>query len=74
VGRARARLAAATRHHPDDDHITLERDLEYAKAEDRVRRIADSILLTDEQLAKLVVLLQPRAGELCNPGGSEAAS
>jgi hypothetical protein len=63
VGRARARLAAAKRHHPEDDHTTLERDLEYANAEDDIKRIADSIRLSDAQLTKLAVLLHGGNGE-----------
>jgi hypothetical protein len=63
VGRARARLAAAKRHRPEDDHTPLKRDLEYANAEDDIKRIADSILLTDQQLSKLAVTLLGGIGE-----------
>jgi hypothetical protein len=78
VGRARARLAAAKRHHPDDDHAELERDLEYANAEDRIKRIIDSWPpLSDEQLSKLAAIIHGGAGLAARPAearrGGDAA-
>ncbi len=58
----RARIAATKRHHPDVDTSDLERELRAAKAEDYLRRlVADGPRLTDEQKARLAVLLRPTA-------------
>lgn len=58
---ARAKLAAATRHHPDEDHTNLQRELAAAKLESYVARIvAEAPPLTPEQLDRVSALL--RAG------------
>lgn len=57
---ARARLAAAKRHHPDADHTPLERDLALARVEAAAQKVADALPpLTAEQRAKIASLLAP---------------
>ncbi|WP_155850246.1 hypothetical protein [Arthrobacter sp. Br18] len=54
---ARAKLAAASRHHPNKDHSQLQRELAAAKLEAYVEKIvADAPPLTTEQRARLAAL------------------
>lgn len=59
VRTARARLAAATRHHPDAAHDDLRRDLKAANLTDYVRRVvAEAPALTPDQADRIAVLLR----------------
>lgn len=61
VASARAKVAAAKRHHPGADHSELEAALAAATTADRRRRILDAAPpLSDDQLARLVVLFSRR--------------
>ena len=65
VTNARARIAALTRHHPDDpDSLEIaRRDLAAANIENYIRRTVDAAPpLTDEQRDRLAVLLRPSSG------------
>lgn len=56
----RARLAAATRHHPEVDTDDMRRDLRTAVAEQYITRlVAAAPPLTDEQRERLAALLRP---------------
>lgn len=60
---AKARLAAATRHHPNRDHTALQRDLAAAKLDSYIQRVlAEAPPLTPEQLSKVALLLRPSKG------------
>lgn len=59
VRTARARLAAATRHHPATAHDELRRDLKAANLEEYVQRIvAQAPPLTQEQADRIAGLLR----------------
>jgi hypothetical protein len=65
VARARARLAAVRRHHPDQPALTAEarRDLKAANADQYVRDLVDRWpALSDTQRARLAALLADGAG------------
>lgn len=60
---AKAKLAAATRHHPEVDNTSLKRDLKAANLESYVRGIVSSWPpLSPEQLDRVAVLLRPGGG------------
>ena len=60
---ARARLAAASRHHPDSNHVDLRRDLAAAKLETYVQRILDAAPpLTADQRDRVSALLHLGGG------------
>lgn len=60
---AKAKLAVATRHHPDSDHTALKRNLKAANLEAYVRGvIASWPPLLPEQLDRIAVLLRPGGG------------
>ena len=58
---ARARLAAAQRHHPTRDHTALRRELVYAHAVQLIRRLqgADPSLTNEQRRALACQLLTP---------------
>lgn len=57
----RGQLGAASRHHPEKAD-SLRRDLKASRAEDYIKRLVDSAPpLTDEQRARLALLLQSGA-------------
>ena len=61
---ARAKLAAAARHYPNQDHADLHRELAAAKLEDHVRKVVESWPpLTKDQRDRLAILLQPAGGD-----------
>lgn len=63
VSTAKARLAAATRYHPQQDHEELRRDLKAAKLEAYVAKVvAEAPQLTLEQIHRVAVLLRPAGG------------
>ncbi|BCW76268.1 hypothetical protein NicSoilB11_25930 [Arthrobacter sp. NicSoilB11] len=56
---ARARLAAATRHHPESSHEELRRDLKAANLAEYVRRVvSEAPPLTQEQADRIAGLLR----------------
>jgi hypothetical protein len=64
--RRRARLASNSRHHPDRPELTVEdrRHLKAVAAEHYVRELVDMFPpLTDQQRARLAVLLHPGADD-----------
>ena len=62
VTNARARIAALTRHHPDDLDAAR-RDLAAANIESYIRRTVDAApALTDDQRDRLAVLLRRPTG------------
>ncbi len=59
VRTARARLAAATRHHSNSAHDDLRRDLKAANLEEYVQRVvAQAPPLTQEQATRIAGLLR----------------
>lgn len=57
---AKAKLAAASRHHPEQDHENLRRELKAAGLEDHVRKAVESYPpLTPEQLQIISAALHP---------------
>ncbi len=59
VSRARASLAARTRHHPNVDHSEARRDLAAANLEAYIRRVVDSAPpLSPSQRDRLALLLR----------------
>ena len=61
--RRRAKLAAATRHHPEADHSELKRDLVAANIEAYIdKHCSDVPDFTDEQIDRIAVILRPRGG------------
>lgn len=66
VARARARLAAVRRHHPDQPQLDADarRDLKAANAAQYVRELVDGWPpLTDAQRGRLAALLTDRGGD-----------
>lgn len=60
IRRARSRLAANVRNHPDADHAPLRRDLAAANLEAYVAKtVAAAPPLTSEQLDRIAGLLRP---------------
>ena len=60
IAKARAKIAASGRWHPDCDTGELRRDLRAAKLADHIRRVVDEAPpLTTEQRDRLAVLLRP---------------
>lgn len=63
VRRSKAKLAAATRHHPKNDHSVLRQELATAKLAAYVARtIAEAPPLTPIQLDRIAGLLRPPGG------------
>lgn len=59
---AKAKLAAASRHHPEQNHDDLRRELKTAGLADHVRKAVESYPpLTAEQLQIISAALHPRA-------------
>jgi hypothetical protein len=58
------KIAARERHHPGTDTTDLRRDMRAAQLAEHIRRVvAEAPPLTDQQKAKLaVLLLTPKAG------------
>jgi hypothetical protein len=55
----RARLAVLHRHHPEDDHSGVRRDLRAARLADYIKRTVDAAPpLTPEQCDELALLLR----------------
>jgi hypothetical protein len=60
---ARAKVAAAKRHHPDADHTELQQDLKALTLQEHVRRLVETWPpLTPEQSERIAVLLRPGGG------------
>ncbi|WP_147394306.1 hypothetical protein [Arthrobacter cheniae] len=60
---ARAKLAAAARHHRDGDHSDLQRDLAVAKINAYVAKVvAEAPPLTTDQRRRLAALFAPAGG------------
>lgn len=58
IRRSKAKLAAATRHHPNADHDELRSDLAAAKLEAYVAKtVAEAPPLTASQIRRIAILL-----------------
>lgn len=58
IRRSKAKLAAATRYHPNAEHAELRRDLAAAKLEAYVAKtVAEAPPLTPSQIRRIAILL-----------------
>jgi RNA:NAD 2'-phosphotransferase (TPT1/KptA family) len=62
IRRLRAQLAAATRHHPDQDHTDLRRDLGFAKLEALLLANQDTIrAMSEDEITRLEIIIGIKA-------------
>lgn len=62
VRHLRAQLAAATRHHPEQDHADLKRDLGFAKLEAYLMANQDTIrAMSEDEITRLETIIGIKA-------------